>query len=115
MVRSVLQVHNDEMQARSKPLTAPDFVRGDKVNVVTKHLFLRGRPNKEPRDRQLGPFLVKEQIGKHIYILKLLAIVHLIPVFMFTIYDHAPQLSLRPAVPVTVPEGDDKEFEVSHI
>jgi hypothetical protein len=60
MVRSVLQLHNDEMQARSEPSTAPDFVRGDKVTVVTKHLFLRGQPNMKPCDRQLGPFLMEE-------------------------------------------------------
>jgi hypothetical protein len=42
LVLSVLQLHKDEMQARSKPSTAPQFVRGDKVTVVTTNLFLRG-------------------------------------------------------------------------
>jgi hypothetical protein len=46
LVRSVLQLHKDEMQARTEPLTAPHFVRGDKVSVVTTNLFLRGQTNK---------------------------------------------------------------------
>jgi hypothetical protein len=68
-VRSVLQLHKDEMHARSEPSIAPHFVRGDKVIVVTEHVFLRGQPNRKLRDRQQGPFLVEEQIGKHGYIL----------------------------------------------
>jgi hypothetical protein len=51
LVRSVLQVHKDEMQAHSKPSTAPHVVRGDKVSVVTKNLFLRGEPNRKMRAR----------------------------------------------------------------
>jgi hypothetical protein len=40
LVRSVLQLHKDEMQARTKPSTAPHhFARGDKVSVVTSNLF----------------------------------------------------------------------------
>jgi transposase InsO family protein len=71
LVCSVLQLHKDEMQASSEPPTAPHFVRGDKVSVVTTNLhlsyqfFLREQPNKKLRDRQLGPFTVEEQIGKH--------------------------------------------------
>jgi hypothetical protein len=42
MVRSLLQLHKDEMQARSEPSTIPHFVRGDKVTIVTNNLFLRG-------------------------------------------------------------------------
>jgi hypothetical protein len=71
----VLQLHKDEMQARTEPSTTPHFVKGDKVSVVTSNLFLRGQPNKKLRDRQLGPFTVEEQIGKHSYKLKLPAIV----------------------------------------
>jgi hypothetical protein len=52
------------MQARSEPSTAPCFVRGDKVTVVTKNLFLRGHPNTKLRYRQLGPLTIEEQIGK---------------------------------------------------
>jgi hypothetical protein len=65
MVRSVLQLHKDDMQARTEPSTAPHFARGDKMSVVTANLFLRGQPNRKLRDRQLGPFTVEEQIGKH--------------------------------------------------
>jgi hypothetical protein len=94
MVRSVLQLHKDEMQARSEPSTTPHFVIGDKMIVVTKHLFktpcfLHGQPNTKLRDRQLGPFSVEEHIGKHNYKLKLPATIRLHPVFMLTIYDHA--------------------------
>jgi hypothetical protein len=71
LVRSVLQLHKDEMQARTVPSTAPHFARGDKVSIVTANLFLRGQPNRKLRDRQLGPFSVEEQIGKHSYRLKL--------------------------------------------
>jgi transposase InsO family protein len=39
MVRSVLQLHKDEMQARTEPSIAPHFTRGDKVSVVTTNLF----------------------------------------------------------------------------
>jgi hypothetical protein len=39
LVRLVLQMHKDEMQACSQPSTAPHFVRGDKVTVITKNLF----------------------------------------------------------------------------
>jgi hypothetical protein len=67
LVRYVLQLHKDEMQARTEPSTSPYFVREDKVSVVTANLSLRGQPNKKLRDRQLGPFTVEEQIGKHSY------------------------------------------------
>jgi hypothetical protein len=67
LVRSVLELHKDEMQARSEPLTAPHFVRGDKMSVVTTNPFLRGQPNSKLKDIQLGPFTMKEQIGKHSY------------------------------------------------
>jgi hypothetical protein len=53
LVRLVLHLHKDEMQARSENSTAPHFVRGGKVTIVTKNLFLRGEPNKKLRDRQL--------------------------------------------------------------
>jgi hypothetical protein len=42
LVRLVLQLHKDEMQARTKPSTGPHFAKGDKVSVVTANLFLRG-------------------------------------------------------------------------
>jgi hypothetical protein len=67
MVRSVLQLHKDEMHARTEPSTTPHFVGGDKVSVDTTNLFLRGQPNMKLRDRQLGLFTVEEQIGKHSY------------------------------------------------
>jgi hypothetical protein len=51
--RSVLQMDKDEMQARLEPSIAPHLVRGDKENVVTKNLFLRGQPNHKLRNRQL--------------------------------------------------------------
>jgi hypothetical protein len=90
-VRSVLQLHKDEMQARSKPSTAPHFARGDKVTIVTHNIVLRGQPNMKLRDRELGPFTVEEHIGKHNYKLDLPTTVRLHPVF-HVIYDHALQL-----------------------
>jgi hypothetical protein len=60
MVRSVLQLHKDEMQARTEPSTTPHFARGDKVSVVTANLFLRGQPDRKLRDTQPGPFTVEE-------------------------------------------------------
>jgi hypothetical protein len=59
LVRSVLQLHKDEMQARTEPSTAPHFTKGDNVSVVTANLFLRGQPNRKLRDMQLGPFSVE--------------------------------------------------------
>jgi hypothetical protein len=81
MVRTVYQVHTDKMQARSKPSTALHFVRGDKVSIVSKNIFLQRHPNRKLHDRQLGPFTIEEQIGKHIYILRLPTTVRLHPVF----------------------------------
>jgi hypothetical protein len=103
------------MQARTVPSTTPHFVREDKVSVVTTNLFLRGQPNKKLRDRQIGPFIVEEQIGKHIYILILPATVLLHLVFHVNNLRPCSTAPLRPAVPVIVPEGDDEEFDVSHI
>jgi hypothetical protein len=114
-VRLMLQLHKDEMQARLEPSTAPHFVRGDKVTVVTKHLFLRGQPNKKLRDRLVGPFTVAEHIGKHTYILTLHVTVRLHHVFHVNNLRPCSTPSLRPIVPVTVPEGDDEEFKVSYI
>jgi endonuclease YncB( thermonuclease family) len=65
MVRTVLQVHKDEVQARPKPSTTPHVIRGDKVTIATENLFMRGQPNQKPRYRQLGPFTIEEQIGKY--------------------------------------------------
>jgi hypothetical protein len=81
MVRSVLQLHKDGMKARTEPSTTPHFTRGDQVSVVTTNLFLRGQPYRKLTDRQLGPFTVEEQIGKHNYRLKLPTTVRLHHVF----------------------------------
>jgi hypothetical protein len=67
------------------------------------------------RDRQLGPFTVEGQIGKHNYRLKLRAIVRLHNVFHVSNLRPCSTTPLRPAVPETVPEGDDEEFDVSHV
>jgi hypothetical protein len=86
-LRSVLQLHKDERQARSDPSTASHFVRGDKVTVVTKDLFLRCQPYLKLRDRQLGPFAIEEHIGKHIYERKLRATVRPNKLFTSTTND----------------------------
>jgi hypothetical protein len=114
LVRSVLQLHKDQMQARLEPSTASHFVRGDKATVVTKHLVLRGHPNRKLQYRLLGPFII-EQIGKHIYRLKLPTTVRLHLVFHANNLRPCSTASLRPHVPVTVSEGDGEELTVSHI
>jgi hypothetical protein len=103
------------MQERSEPSTAPNFVIGDKVSVVTSSLFLRGQPNKKLRDRQLGPFTLEEQSGKHIYILKLPTTIRLHLVFHVNNLRPCSTAPLRRGVLVIVLEGDDEEFDVSHI
>jgi hypothetical protein len=115
LVRSTLQLQKDEMQERSHPSTAPHFVRGDKMSFVTTNLFLRGQPNKKLRDRQLGPFTLEEQIGKHNYRLKLPTTVRLHPLFHVNNLRPCSIAPLRPDVPVTGLEGDDEEFDVTHI
>jgi hypothetical protein len=77
------------MQACSEPSTAPHFVRGDKVTIVTQNLFLRRQPDTSLRDRQLRPFTIEEQIGKHIYKLKLPTTIRLHPVFHANNYSFA--------------------------
>jgi hypothetical protein len=115
LVRSVLKLHKDEMQARTKPSTTPHFAKGDKVSVVTTNLFLRGQPIRKLRDIQLGPFTVEEQIGKHIYRLKLPATIRLHHVFHVNNLRPCSTAPLQPAVPATIREGDDEEFDVSPI
>jgi hypothetical protein len=85
------------------------------VSVVTTNLFLRGQPNRKLRDRQLGPFSVEEQIGKHIYRLKHPATIRLHPVLHVKNLRPCSTAPLRLAVPVTILKGDDEEFDVSHI
>ena len=58
---------------------------------------------------------MKEQIGKDSYKLKLLATVRLHHVFHVNNLRPCSTAPLRPGVPVTVLEGDDEEFDVSHI
>jgi hypothetical protein len=58
---------------------------------------------------------MEEQIGKHSYKLKLPATVRLHHVIHVNNLRPCSTNPLRPAVPVTVPEGDDEEFDVSHI
>jgi hypothetical protein len=67
------------------------------------------------RDRQLGPFTVEEQLGKQSYRLTLPATVRLHNVFHVNNLRPCFTAPLRPAVPVTVPKGDDEQFDVSHI
>jgi hypothetical protein len=81
MARSMLKLDKDEMQVRSEPSTAPHFVRGGKVTIITNELFLRGQPNMKLRERQLGLLTVEEQLGKHKCSLKLPVTISLHPVF----------------------------------
>jgi hypothetical protein len=85
------------------------------VSVVTRNLFLRGQPNMKHKDRQLGTFTVEEQIGKHSYRLTLPTIVRLHQVFYVNNLRPCSTAPLRLVVPVTGLEGDDEEFDVSHI
>jgi hypothetical protein len=85
------------------------------MSLVIKNLVLRGQLNRKLLDRKLKPFTVEEQIGKHIYILKLQAGVRLHPTFHVNNIRPYSTPFLRHAVLVTTPKGDDDEFEVSHI
>jgi hypothetical protein len=67
------------------------------------------------RDRQLGPSTMEEHIGKHIYKLKLPATIRLHHVFHVNNLRPCSATLLRPVVRVIVHEGDDEEFDVSHI
>jgi hypothetical protein len=99
------------MQARLEPSSPALRQRRQGINCHNK-LFLRGQPNMKLKDRQLGPFTVEEQIGKHSYMLNLPTTVRL-HVNNLRPCSTAP---LRPAVSVTVREGDyGEEFDVSHI
>jgi hypothetical protein len=51
LVRSVLQLHKNEMQAHLEPSIVPHLLRGENVTVVTNNLFLRGHPNRNLLDR----------------------------------------------------------------
>jgi hypothetical protein len=73
------------------------------------------RRRRAPRDRQLGPFTMEEQSGKHSYRLKLPATLRLHLVLHVNNLRPCSTAPLRPTVPVTVPEGDDEEFDISHI
>jgi hypothetical protein len=115
MVRYVLHLRKDEMQARTEPSLAPHFVRGDKVSIVTTNLFLCGQPNGKLRDRQLGPLKLEEQIGKYNYRLKLPATIRLKIVFHESSLRPCSTAPLRPSVLVTTLEGDDKEFGLSYL
>jgi hypothetical protein len=111
----VLQVHGDEMHAHSEPSTAPHFVQGDKVTVITKNIFLRRQPNGKLRDRQLGPFTVEEHIGKRIYRLSVPTKVSLHPMFHVSNLRPCSTTFLWLAVLVTTSNDDDDELEVSQI
>jgi hypothetical protein len=111
----MLQLHKDDMHACTKLSTTPQFVTGGKVSVVTKNIFLRGQPNMKLTDRQLGHISLEEHIGKHNCKLKLPSIVRLHYVFHVNNLRPCSTAPLRPAVQVTIPEGDDEEFDVSHM
>jgi hypothetical protein len=58
---------------------------------------------------------MEEHIGKHIYKLKLPATERLHNVLYVSNVRPCSIASLRQDVPVTIPDGDDEEFDVSHI
>jgi hypothetical protein len=96
LVRFVLQLHKDEMHERSEASIAPHFVRGDKMPFVTTNLFVRGQPNTKLKDRQRGTLTREEQIGNHIYRLKLPATVRLHHVFHVNNLQPCSTAPLRP-------------------
>jgi hypothetical protein len=105
------------MQAHSEPSTAPHFVRGVKVTIVTKNSFLRGQPNKKLRDRQLGPFSLEKQIGISETRLQIETANSnmLTPNVSRSNLRPCSTTSLRPTFRVLVPAGYDDEINVSHI
>jgi hypothetical protein len=58
---------------------------------------------------------MEEKIEKPSYRLKLPSTVRLHPVFYVNNLQPCSIDSLRPIVPVSIPEGDDEDFDVSHI
>jgi hypothetical protein len=85
------------------------------VLVVTTNLFLRGQPNRKLKDNLLRPFdsgganwEAQLQIETSIDS----TLTSCVPCEQFTTVLYR---STTPHVPVTVPEGDDEEFDVSHI
>jgi hypothetical protein len=67
------------------------------------------------RDRQVRSFTYEEQLEKHNYIYELLTAVRLHPVFHVNNLTPYSTTFLSHDVPRTTPEGDDDEFEVSHM
>jgi hypothetical protein len=63
----------------------------------------------------VGVTSTRTQIAKHNYRLKLTATLRLHQVFHVNNIRPCSIGSLRPNVPVTIPESDDEEFDVSHI
>jgi hypothetical protein len=108
--RSMLRLQKNKIHAHSEP----HFVRGDKMTIVTKSIFLRGHPNMNLHDRQLGPLSIEEQIWKQSYKLKLPTIVRSLSLFHVNNSRPCSTTSLRHGVLVIVPEGDE-EFDFSHI
>jgi hypothetical protein len=107
MIRTVLQLYKDEMQARSEPSTVPHFVRGDKFTFVTKNLFMIGQLNRKLRDRQLGPFTIEQHIWEHSNGLKLPTTNRLHPGLHVNNLRPISTFSLRHVVPLTTPETED--------
>jgi hypothetical protein len=101
------------VQNHRQPRTSFEATRWQ--SWLRKHFFLRGQPYRKLRDRQLGYSTFEEQIGKHIYKLKLQATVRLLPVVHVNNICPYFTASLRFDVPLTSPKGDDDEFEVYHI
>jgi hypothetical protein len=83
--------------------------------TLTTNLFLRGQTNTKLKDIHLGPFIVEEHIGNRSYKLKLPATLRLHNVFHVNNLRPCSTAPLRPVVLVIVLEGDDDEFDVSHI
>jgi hypothetical protein len=61
LVRSVLQLHKDEMQARSLTSIAPHFNIRVTVLIVATNIFLRGQKNKHEAKRPTAwTFYIRE-------------------------------------------------------
>jgi hypothetical protein len=110
MVRFVLQLHKDEMQARTKPSTSPHFVKGDKQGVSCQSKLFTWTAHQQETQRQITWTFFSGGANWETQL-------HVKPYAYILCSNLRPcsATPLRPAVPVTVPEGDDEEFDFSHI
>jgi hypothetical protein len=102
------------MQARTEPSTTPRFARGDKVSVITTNLFLRGQPNRKLIQTAWTFFSGEANWETQLQIETSSdsTLTSRVPCEQFTTLLYRSTTTSCPSI---VLEGDDEEFDVSHI